>query len=99
MWAGKSGGGFQHIGRGDTHAHISNIHNRVPVAAELSDLLRVDLQQQVSAMAVAGGVGEHVMDFQAASGNSGENPHQRALCVAIVDVKCVHFLLLPKLLM
>jgi len=90
MRRGKSCCGFQHFGCGSSNAYIGDIHDRVPVAAELADLLGVDFEKQISPMHVAGGTGVHVRDLEAAAGNGGEDPHQRALGVAIVDVKCVH---------
>ncbi len=64
---------------------------RVPVAAELAYLLGIDLEKQVRAMYVACRCRMHVGDLDAAAGDGSEDPHQRALRVAIVDVECVHF--------
>ena len=51
MWPGKSRSRFEHFGRGSAHTNVGDIHNRVPVAAELTDLLRVDFQKKVRTLA------------------------------------------------
>jgi hypothetical protein len=53
--------------RGDTDTHIRYIHDRVPVAAELPNLLGIDLQQQVGAMSVGDRASVHVWDLDAAT--------------------------------
>src|SRR5215471_2974853 len=59
-------------------------------AAELANLLFVDFQKQICAMAGAVCRGLQIFDAETSAGNGCEDPQQRALCVAIVDVKCVH---------
>jgi len=90
MWPGKSCSGFEHFWRWCADSDISNIYNRVPIAAELANLLLIDFEKEVGAMTSAVCRGLQILNAEASSGNGGENPHQRALRVAIVDVKCVH---------
>ena len=51
MWPGKSRSRFEHFGRGSAHTNVGDIHNRVPVARELANLLRVDIEKNVRTMA------------------------------------------------
>jgi hypothetical protein len=93
---GKAGGRLEHFRRGSAHADISDVYNRVPIAAELADLLLIDFEKKVGAMTSAVCRGLQILNTEASAGNGGEDPHQSALRVAIVDVKCVHWLA-PKI--
>src|ERR1700733_4185658 len=75
-----------------TDADIGDIHNREPVAAQLSNLLGVHLEQQrdFAGLLVGFGLGVNVGEFDGASGNRGQNAHQGALRIAIVNVKTLH---------
>ena len=90
MRTSESGGRFEHFGCGSADTNVGNIHNGVPVAAELANLLLIDFEKKVGAMTSAVCRGLQILNAEASAGNGGEDPHQRALRVAIVDVKCVH---------
>ena len=99
MWAGKTRGFLEHLWSGRADPGVSHIHNRMPVTAELSDLLGINFQQQVGPMSMPVRCGMDVGHLEAAPRDSSQDPHQRALRVAIVDVECVHFSFSQKLLM
>src|SRR5690242_442353 len=88
MWAGDER--FQQVRGWRAVLHIGDIHDGVPIAAELADLLGSDFEQQVSTIAIAGSSGANVVHIERTAGNGGQDAHQRALRIAIVDVKCVH---------
>ena len=94
MRAGKTGSFFEHLWSRRADPDVRHINNRVPVTAELAYLLGIHIEKQVRAMYVACRCRVHVWDLEPASGNRGEDSHQGALRVAIVDVKCVHLFLL-----
>ena len=71
--------------------NVGHIHNRVPIAAELANLLLIDFEKEVGAMTSAVCRGLQILNAEASAGNGGEDPHQRALRVAIMDVKCVRY--------
>ena len=93
MWAGKTRGFLEHLWSGRADPGVSHIHNRMPVTAELSNLLLIDFEKEVGAMTSAVCRGLQILNAEASAGNGGEDPHQSALRVAIVDVKCVHCVL------
>lgn len=47
MRAGKAGKRFEHFGSRIADAHIRHVHNCMPVAAELTNLLGIDLQKKI----------------------------------------------------
>jgi hypothetical protein len=47
MWSRKSGSRLKHFGSGSANPNVSDIHNRVPVARELADLLGIHLEKNV----------------------------------------------------
>lgn len=96
MRSRRSSGRVQHFRRRSAHAYISDIHDRMPVAAKLANLLGIDIEQQVCAMPGTSGARAHVLDIKSAARNRSQDPHERALRIAIMDVKCVH-VFLPSL--
>ena len=46
----KSCSGAEHFRRRTADTHIRDIHNRMPVTAELADLLGINFKQNVCAM-------------------------------------------------
>lgn len=55
---------LKHFWRRYADTHIRYVHNRMPVAAELANLLGIDIEQQISAMPVTGSRSEHVWNLQ-----------------------------------
>src|SRR5438034_1428157 len=90
MRAGKTRSFFEHLWSGRADPDVSHIHNRMPVTAELSNLLGVNFQQQVGAMRMPVRCGMDVGHLEAAPRDGGQDPHQGTLRVAIVDVICMH---------
>jgi hypothetical protein len=73
-----------------SRAYADHIHYGVPVAAKLPNLLGINIQKQRDFMLVLRGLSLDVRHIDAATRSRIENPHQRALRIAIVDVKDVH---------
>ena len=96
MRTSEACGVLKHLRRREPDSHIHYIHDRVPIAAELAHLLRVYIQQQVSAMRRPRSDRDNIRHLDASSRYCGQNAHQCALRVAIVNVKCMHNLL-PEL--
>src|SRR5277367_2415226 len=69
----------------------------MPIAAELANLLGIHFEQQRRGVLVPSGNGLHVRHIQCAPGSGVQDAHQRALRIAIANVKSVHFVL-PNLL-
>src|SRR5262245_23335970 len=90
MWSRKSCGGAEHFGRWRAYANIGHVHNRVPVATELANLLLIDFENEVGAMASTTCRGLQVFNTEPPARDGGKNPHQCALRIAVVNVKCVH---------
>src|SRR5690349_24750067 len=74
----------------NSRLHFCHIHNRVPVAPQLPDLLGIYLEQQRCLVTVGVGLRLDVGQIQRAPRSGVDDPHQSSLRVAVVNVKDVH---------
>jgi len=70
--------------------NIDHIHDRIPLAAKLTDLLVRNLELQGDDVILGSGLGVHGGKVEPPAGNRVKDAHQRALLVAITDVKDLH---------
>src|ERR1700722_5979313 len=70
--------------------YVSHIHDPVPLAIKLADLLLVDFQQQGDGVILLGSFGVHRRKIETPARSRVQNAHQRALCIAITDMKDLH---------
>src|SRR5262249_8516768 len=68
-----------------------HIHDGIPITPQLPDLLRCHFEQQRRLMAVRIGFGLNIRQIQRPPRCGIDDPHQRSLRIAIVNVKYVHF--------
>jgi hypothetical protein len=75
---------------GCTQAHLDHVRDGIPFAIQLADLLGIHLERQRNLMIVFSRRGFDRVQNQTAARSCVQNPHQRALRIAIAKVKGLH---------
>src|SRR5580693_1311972 len=77
--------------------HLDDIDDRVPLTIKLANLLGVDFQQHGDRVILPGALSVHRSKVEPPARNRVEDAHQRALRVAIADMKDLHVEILRKI--
>lgn len=75
MRAGECCARFKLLRRRAAETNIRYIHNRVPIAAQLANLLGINFEKQVGAMKHAVRFRANVRNFNSSPGNGSKDAH------------------------